>query len=562
LILAKNLLGMNKHLKLTWQQMDWKKYYSTITELQEELITAYRNGNINLVHGIQRKIITSFEGRALAVRKVVTNKGGNTAGIDGQTWETSNQREKAIEEIGGVIQNIKRYKASPVKRIWIPKEGTTEKRPLGIPTIRDRAIQALYHLAVDPIVEEQSDEHSYGFRKFRSPHDAIIRTRTLLDKPTSPEWILEADIEKCFDRISHQFLMEHTPMCDKHVLREWLKSGIMENGLFNKSVETGTPQGGIMSPTLSNIALNGFESFLKNHQKLKNQPKRSKIHLVRFADDFIITGMDREILATTVKEICKEFLKPRGLTLKESKTGVISIHTGFTFLGFEIRRYQWNPKKNKRVSKVTQKSLLIIRPKADKVKALKNKVRTLIKPEKPIAKLVQELNPLLRGWSEYYRISFQGQEAFWKISHWLYGKMWSWARKKHSKRKAQWIFDKYVWAKEGTKWNFGTNERQTIFNIGSVTNIKLIPMKEGLNPYLIENQTYFENRRKERIKAKFRNAIYKKYKNECPHCGQSLYGEEQVELHHIVPERKGGKYTLENIVPLHRICHQHYTYQI
>lgn len=550
-------------LKLTWQKLEWIKYYPKIAEIQDNLITAYRQGDKSKVHDLQRKIVTSFEGRALAVRKVVTNKGGKTAGVDGRTWETSDQRMNAIEKLGQISQNSKNYEASPVKRIWIPKTGTTELRPLGIPTLIDRAVQALYHMAVDPIVEEESDEHSYGFRKYRSAHDAILRIRTLLDKSTSPEWVLEADIEKCFDRISHKFLMEHTPICDKNVLRQWLKSGITENGFLNQSAEgIGTPQGGIMSPTLSNIALNGFEKFIRNHKSMKNQPKRTKIHLIRYADDFIVTGRSREFLEDTVREICEEFLEPRGLKLKEAKTSVVSIHTGFKFLGFEIRRYPWNPQKNKRVKKVTQKSLLIIRPGSKEMKVLRTKIRTLIQPQRPMLKIIQDINPLLRGWSEYYRISFHGQEVFWKISHWLYKTMWSWARKKHSKRKAQWIFERYIWEKKGTKWNFGVDSKQTIFNIGSVSNLKLVPMKEGLNPYELENTAYFEKRKQERIRAKFRNAIYRKHKHKCPHCGQSLYGEEPVELHHVVPERKGGKYTMDNIVPLHQICHQHYTHQV
>lgn len=317
-----------------------------------------------------------------------------------------------------------------------------------------------------------------------------------------------------------------------------------------------------MSPTLCNIALNGFENFIRDHKSMKNQPKRTKIHLVRYADDFIITGRSKEHLEETVKGICEEFLKPRGLQLKKAKTSVCSIHKGFSFLGFEIRRYAWNPKKNRRTKKVVQKTLLIIKPKSEKVKDLLVKVRAIIQPQRPIERIIQDLNPLLRGWSEYYRISFQGQEVFWKISHWLYTKMWAWARKKHSRQKAQWIFNKYVWEKDGTKWNFGTDKKQTIFNIGAVSNIKMMPMKEGLNPYLKENTKYFEERKRERTKAKFRNAIYRKYKYQCIHCGQSLNGQEPVELHHIIPERKGGKYTLENIIPLHQICHQHYTYQI
>ena len=220
--------------------------------------------------------------------------------------------------------------------MYIPKPNSPkEKRPLGIPTMIDRAMQALYHLGVDPAVETTSDPNSYGFRKHRSTHDAITAIRSLLDKSTHPRWILEADISKCFDRIDHEFLMKHTPICHKHVLQSWLKSGIMEQ-LNYHDTEEGTPQGGIMSPTLCNVALNGIEEIIK-----KANPKKkgisSGVHTIRYADDMIITGRTREVVIKN-KTILTEFLAARGLELNEKKTLVTHIRKGFDFLGFNIRR--------------------------------------------------------------------------------------------------------------------------------------------------------------------------------------------------------------------------------
>lgn len=551
----------NVKMTLTWNELEWKLYFTKTQETQERLVMAHRLGKKELVLELQRNLVTSFEGRALAVRKVVTNNGNKTPGIDGVIWDTGEKRMSAIALLSKIVQKPSEYRASPVKRVWIPKENSTEKRPLGIPTMIDRATQALYHMAIDPIVEEESDKHSYGFRKYRSTHDAILRIRTLLDKSYSPKWILEADIEKCFDRILHQFLIEKTVMCDKIMLIQWLKSGIMEKGEFFTNSEKGTPQGGILSPTLCNIALNGLETRIqaKAMQYIK---KPTKTHVIRYADDFIITGQDVEILKGPIKEECRQFLEERGLVIKETKTKITFIEEGFQFLGFSIKRYQWNPKKNRRkTSKVIQKTLLIIKPSQAKVKDLKKRIKKIIQIQKPMESIIRDINPLLRGWSEYYRISYHGQVIFWNLGHWLHGILWSWARKKHANRRANWIYETYVWEKDGTKWNFGTSAKQTIFNIASVTNLKLVALKEGLNPYIRENEEYFVRRKIARIQTKFRSAIYKLYKHKCQHCNQTLHGEEPIELHHIVPEKEGGKWTLNNIVPLHRLCHQNITHK-
>lgn len=219
-----------------WHKINWKAAQTRTGRLQEEIIKKYLEGEINEVYKLQRKLVRSFAARALAVRKTITNKGKKTAGVDGIRWTCPTQYFEAIENLKEYVTKPNTYRAKPLKRVEIPKPGTTEKRPLGIPTMMDRAMQAVYHLAVDPVVETNSDKNSYGFRKHRSTHDAVAALRSHLDKKTAPHWILEADITKCFDRISHEFLMANTPICDKNVLQEWLKSGV-----WHKKIMIETP---------------------------------------------------------------------------------------------------------------------------------------------------------------------------------------------------------------------------------------------------------------------------------------------------------------------------------
>jgi RNA-directed DNA polymerase len=278
--------------------------------------------------------------------------------------------------------------------------------------------------------------------------------------------------------------------------------------------------------------------------------------VVRYADDFIITGPDKSLLKGQIMETTEKFLEGRGLKLKDKKKNVLSIYDGFAFLGFQIKRYQWDPRKNQPKIKLTtgepkQRTVLIIKPDKVKTQDFKSRIKKMINPNKPMESLIKDLNPLLRGWSEYYRISYHGQEIFWKLGNWIYSKMMQWAKKKHSERNTTWIVNKYVFIKDGIKWNFGINEKETIFNLSTVTNLKLVPLKEGLNPYLSENQVYFEKRQTARIQAKFRAAEKRQ---------QTLHGDEPVELHHIIPEKDGGKWSLQNIIPLHQLCHQNITH--
>lgn len=295
----------------------------------------------------------------------------------------------------------------------IPKPNSKELRPLGIPTLIDRATQAVYQLAVDPVVETKSDPNSYGFRKGRSQHDAIAYIRSWLDKNYSPEFILETDIAKCFDKISHEFILKNIKICDQNVLEQWLKCGyVYEDKLFPTT--EGTPQGGIISPMLCNAVLNDLETKIRDKYPLRDtKGYRAKVYVCRFADDIIVTGENENILLE-IKEIIKNFLKIRGLEMKETKTSITHINKGFDFLGFNISRKKFNPRLNQNTK---QETVLIIKPSKKAIDSINLKIKETIKNNSVMPKLVSELNPIIRGWANYFKISYHSQAVFIKIGH-------------------------------------------------------------------------------------------------------------------------------------------------
>nr|UEX92728.1 hypothetical protein [Ophiocordyceps lanpingensis] len=539
-----------KDFKNEWHAINWKKAEAGVKDLQEKIVIATLKENMKEVYNLQWELLNTFGAKALAIKRVITNKGKRTAGTDGVIWNNPKEYWNAILILTEIVRKSSEYRAQPLRRVWIPKANSKELRPLSIPTMIDRAVQAIYHLGVDPAVEAKSDPNSFGFRKFRSTQDAITAIRSLMDKKTHPQWILEADISKCFDKISHEFLMKHTPICHKEVLKQWLKCGVMEE-LNYLETEEGTPQGGIISPTLCNIALNGLEKHIKDANRLIKGISPG-VHVIRYADDTVITGKSQEIVLRN-KRIFTEFLKERGLQLNENKTLTTHIRTGFDFLGFNIRRMDWDPKLN---NTSDQDTVLIIKPSKKGVKKLKDSIRKIITLNKPIRKIISEINPILRGWGEHKRISYHSQEVFITIDHWIHKKMLKWTYlHKGSLRKN---VLKYVIPSSTRKWNWGKSLTEKIINLGEISRITRRPLKLGKNPYIIENLGYFEKRREQLIEAKFRQLVYKTFGQKCPVCNESLHNEEIVELHHIIPQ--SGKYNLENIVPLHQICHQQATH--
>ena len=297
---------------VNWLSINWKQVESNVFRLQMRIAKAVKAERWGKVQSLQRLLTRSHQAKLLAVKRVTTSQGRRTPGVDGIVWGSAKQKW-----VAALTLTCRNYRSQPLRRIYIPKKNG-KKRPLGIPTMFDRALQALFLLAYEPIAEVMADHHSYGFRPKRSAADAIERCFVLLAQKTSAHWILEGDIKGCFDNISHEWMFQH--LCIEHkILKQWLQAGYMEKGKLFPTL-AGTPQGGVISPCLANGVLDGIEAMLKSITK-----PADKVHMVRYADDFVITGCSREILEITIKPAITEFLVEKGLTLSDEKTFITTI---------------------------------------------------------------------------------------------------------------------------------------------------------------------------------------------------------------------------------------------
>jgi len=422
-----------------WHSIDWVKCHANVRRLQRRIVKATQQGRWGKVKALQRLLTTSFSGKALAVKRVTENQGKRTPGVDKETWSTPKDKSKGL-------LSLKRhgYRPSPLRRVYIPK-ANGKKRPLGIPTIKDRAMQALYLLALEPIAETLADPNSYGFRPGRSTADATQQCFQTLAKADRAQWILEGDIKGCFDNISHEWLLANIPT-DKTILKKWLKSGFLENQIWYDSY-SGTPQGGIISPVLANLTLDGLETLLKRHfpKEIWHHGKRHypKVNLIRYADDFVITGESRELLEYQVKPILESFLAERGLSLSPEKTVITPVSDGFDFLGQNVRKYHGK---------------LLIKPSKKSVKSLLHRVRSLLKKHQMAKQevVINVLNPIIRGWALYHR-HVVAKEVFSKVDHWIWQAIWNWACFRHPNKGRRWIMKKYFHSSGNRNWVFRAN---------------------------------------------------------------------------------------------------------
>jgi RNA-directed DNA polymerase len=472
--------------------------------------------------------------------------------VEGAVWDTPRQKGAAVAEL-----RPRGYRPQPRKRKGIPKkEGRV--RYLGIPTLYDRAMPALYAQTLDPLAETQADLNSDGFRRERSAADAIEQCFGVLARKTSAAWVLEGDIQGCFDHISHEWLESHIPI-PKDILRKWLKAGYIEQGRWN-ATESGTPQGGIISPVLANMTLDGLERALQQRfGATQRQRSQHKVHLVRYADDVIITGATRAGLENEVCPVVEQFLAARGRMLSPTKTRITHISEGFDFLGQHLRKLG---------------DKLIISPSKKSVQAILDKVKAVIQahPQANAGSLIAQLNPLIRGWANYHR-HVVSKDTFSTVDWHIHGMVRRWVRKQHRRKSAAWVRERYFKTVGNQHWVFTGEVRaaqtpngrgkQTVhlYQAAKTPIVRHRKIQGAANPYDLAWEVYFEERQAYRIKDSLRGRrqelqLWLEQAGKCPVCGQGLAEKEDWHTHHICSQVEGGTDTLDNLVLVHRNCHR------
>ncbi len=532
------------HPATSWHTIDWGTCQCRVRRLQVRIAKATKLEQWRSVAKLQRMLVRSFAAKAMAVKRVTENRGRKTAGVDGELWDTPDAKWEAISRL------VRRgYKPKPLRRVWIPKSNG-KRRPLGIPTMLDRAMQALYLLALDPVSETRADRNSYGFRPMRSTADAIEQCFVNLSRKHSAEWVLEGDIKGCFDNIDHDWLIANIPM-DKLILRKWLKAGYMESGRLNPTV-AGTPQGGIISPTLANMALDGLEAVLESHFGKKNTKAsyKTKVNYVRYADDFIITGISKELLEGEVRPLVESFMAERGLTLSAEKTLITHISEGFDFLGQNVRKYNGK---------------CLIKPSRKNLQTFLRESRHVIRSNKavPAFVLVAKLNPKILGWANYHR-GVVAKETFNYVDYRIWKMLWKWSRRRHTNRRKRWVKKKYFGSTGKRNWVFhGIRPSGECLNLlyANDTPIKRhTKIKAEANPYDPEQEMYFEQRLEKawRDSRKGQAKLLKLWIEQgkrCLVCNHLLTKETGVHAHHLHRKTDGGSDKSENLVLLHPNCH-------
>lgn len=564
---------------LAWDKIEWAKVRSRVTRYQQRIYKASLNNDRGKVRFLQKQLISSLDAKLYAVLRVTTwNKGKNTPGVDGKVFR--NNSDKIL-----LVKSLRLDgKAAPIRRVWIPKPGKAEKRPLGIPVIRDRAKQALCLLALEPEWEARFEPNSYGFRPGRSCHDAMEAIFTVLgnkSKKIRYKYILDADLKKCFDTINHQYLIDRLnslPEINMQV-NAWLRAGIMD-GFASESGPNvdispnnlGTPQGGIISPFLANVALHGLENYLK--EWICSQPipagytnrgkavKQKALSIIRYADDFVVIHPSKETLSKA-KEVIADWLdKTSGLKFNDDKTYITNSAEGFTFLGFTVIMINRHglPRYKAYPSKVAQKRLL-------------EKVREIIQSNRSVSSyvLITKLRPVIIGWANYYRYC-ECQEVFQKLTHKIYQKLRAWVFRRDTRNGRKIVKEKYF--PTGKTYTFDGTEHQDNWilygeskdksgqirtawlpHIVWVKSKKWVKVKpcasvfDGNNAYWASRSfTYGNWNRSERI-------ILRHQKGFCPYCKAKITSNDRCEVDHIIPTSKGGKNNVSNKQLLHLECH-------
>ncbi len=549
---------MQAHLSLAnrpttpteWRTVDWRKANRLVRNLRYRIFRATTQGDYKKVRSLQKLLLRSYANRLLSVRKVTQqNRGKYTAGIDQVVVKTPEGKGQMV----AILAAHRPWRVQPTRRVYIPKSNG-KLRPLGISTIADRCLQMVVKTALEPEWEAKLEGSTYGYRPGRSCQDAVQKLYFMGLPKNNKHWAVDADLKGCFDNIDQSFLLDQLGQFPaRGLIQKWLTAGYVDYGQWHPTI-AGTPQGNCISPLLANIALHGMEDALGVRYDSRGR-LCCKRGLAKYADDFVVMCETKADAEAAIEDLTP-WLHERGLAFSPEKTKIVHLREGFDFLGFNFRHY-YTPGLTKTGWK------LLTKPSKKSIQSIKSRLKQewLKLRGKPVLEIVMVLNPIIRGWANYFRTGVASR-TFSDLEHWMFQRQRRYAQRRHPNKGPQWWFEKY-WGRLNLdrydNWVFGDKDsgshlvKFTWFPIE-----RHVMVKGRASPDDSSLKDYWERRSKMRVKdlTLSRQKLARRQKFKCPGCGESLFNGETLHIHHKTPRSNGGKDCFSNWLLLHDVCHK------